>query len=119
MTNVVVPPTTLTPDDVLQVVSSGGTALSGNTTFTFVNTGNNVIVLVNGATGAQVQVTIGQTILGQPVTSFTALTVNATTTTILGPFHSALNTPGGNIITVNLTTPTTLSAFNVVLPGVF
>jgi hypothetical protein len=87
------------------------TAGAGNGV-TFSNLPGQSLLMVAGTAASQagtLTVTVGQTVLGQSVTSFSVpLTLTtAAPTAVVGPFHSVLEAPGGANISVD---------FNFVLP---
>jgi hypothetical protein len=113
-------PTQLVPDAAATDLTSV-LATPGSTTLTFQNTGQEMLVFTNGATSCTVTLDVGATVLGQPVTAFTAVTIAANASCILmGPFHAAVNSvvAGVNTVTVVLSNVTTVKTALVRHAGV-
>lgn len=111
--------TVLTPDNAATDLTSV-LATPGATTMTLTNTGNQMLVLTNGATSCTVTLDVGTTVLGQAVTAFTPITIAASAACVLiGPFHSAVNASGTQTATVVFSNVTTVKAALIQIPGVY
>lgn len=113
-------PTVLTPDDVLTDLTTLVATTTGNV-LQFSNSGHELLVLQATAASQTATVSIGATVLGQPVQSFPARTLpysgSAGDIVLLGPFHSAVDTPGSTTVTVTMTDATSKAAL-IQVPGV-
>lgn len=78
----------------------------------FSNTGTERLYVLSAVPGVTVTVNVGSEVLGQPVLSFSPVTLAAGQLYAFGPFHSALQLPASNVIQV------TLSSVTGVLAGV-
>lgn len=119
MTNAPITATTLTPDNSKTNLSSvaAGTAVTSSNGVTFTNSGT-CFLLVTGSVANTATVVVGSTVLGQSVTNFTvAMTGSAGVVDVLGPFHSALNAPGTQTVTITFSAACTVGL--VQLPGVY
>jgi len=111
--------TVLSPDAAATDLTSV-LATPGATTMTFTNSGQQLLVLTNGATSCTVTLDVGTTVLGQAVTAFTPITIAANAACVLmGPFHSALNAPSTATVTVVFSNTTTVKAALVQVTGVY
>ena len=83
--------------------------VAATSTLQFANTGQQLLYFVVGATPSTASVLVGATVLGQAVTSFSeVLPVSASS--ILGPFPSACDQPGGTYqVQVTLSAITAIS----------
>lgn len=97
------------------------TALTGFTGISFPNTGHETVEIINGATASNYTINVGGSV-GYGTTSApigpTACPVSNTAPQRLGPFPSAFNQPGGNLITIDFSTVTTVTVAVVQNPGV-
>lgn len=112
-------PTVLTPDSVATDLSTLVQTQTGNV-LQFANSGHELLVLQATASSKTATVSIGATVLGQPVTAFTPVSLPYGTSgdiVLLGPFHAALDSPGTNTVTVTLTDATSKVAL-IQVPGV-
>jgi hypothetical protein len=109
--------TVLQPDSVANNLTSGAAATvtsgAGNGV-TVPNTGSSFLAVIVGSTACTATVVVGSTVLGQAVTSFTVV-LTTSATNILGPFHSALNAPGTQVVSVDFSSATnvTVGAFQL------
>lgn len=81
---------------------TGTLVASTNATISFQNTGREQLLVSSSTTTTTVTVNIGTTVLGEPVTSFSAVTLTQNHLYAFGPFHTQLNAPGGQTTTVTL-----------------
>ena len=90
-----------------------------NVNLQFQNTGHEQLFVAPTATSETVTVDIGVTVLGQTVANFTAVAMTTGHIYAFGPFHSAIDQPGGSAaqITLSTTTAITVGLFQTV--GVF
>lgn len=90
-----------------------------NVNLQFTNTGHEQLFVAPAASAETVTVDIGVTVLGQTVANFTAVTLTSGHVYSFGPFHSAVDQPGGTAaqITLSTTTSITVGLFQTV--GVF
>lgn len=98
------------------------TALLGaptGTTLQFANSGRERLYVLPTAAAETVTVNIGTKVLGQSVTNFTTVTMTSTDMYQFGPFHSVLEQPGGDMITVTLSTTSTIQVCLLQGVGVF
>jgi hypothetical protein len=119
MTNAPITATALTPDNVKTNLSTiaASQAVTASNGVTFSNTGN-CVLLVTGSVANTATVVIGSTVLGQAVTNFTvAMTGTVNVVDVLGPFHSALNAPGTNTVTITFSAACSVGL--VQIPGVY
>lgn len=119
MTNAAITPTVLTADSVKTNLSTvaATTAVTASNGVTFNNTGT-VVLLVTGSVANTATVVVGSTVLGQAVTSFTvAMTGTVNVVDVLGPFHSALNAPGTQTVTITFSAACSVGL--VQIPGVY
>jgi hypothetical protein len=97
------------------------TALTGFTGISFPNTGKETVEIINGATASNYTINVGGSV-GYGTTSApigpNACPVSNTVPQSLGPFPSAFNQPGGNLITIDFSTVTTVTVAVVQNPGV-
>jgi hypothetical protein len=89
------------------------------TTLQFANSGREVLLVAAGAVSETVTVDIGTKVLGQAVTNFSSVSLTNAHTVAFGPFHSAAEQPGGDMIQVTLSTVTAITIVLLQLPGVF
>lgn len=96
------------------------TALNTFTGMKFPNTGHEVVVIINGATGSNYTIDIGATVAGQPVTPIgpTACPTSNAAPVFLGPFPSSFNQPGTNFVEIDFSTPTSVTVAVLQHPGV-
>ena len=118
MANMALTPTILTPDQSFFNATSAAQALTGFTGITFPNTGNQLLVWVNGSTPSNATVVVGTTVLGQAVANIGPLAIPVSATSVMGPFHSVLEAPGTPTVTITLSSVTGLSVALIQLPGV-
>jgi hypothetical protein len=120
MTTQTLTPTVLSPDDALTDLTTLVTTTTGNV-LEFSNSGRELLVLQATAASQTATVSIGATVLGQAVQSFDAVDLpypgSAGGIVLLGPFHSALETPGTTTVTVTMTDATSKAAL-IQVPGV-
>jgi len=90
-----------------------------STVLQFQNTLNTVLLVLPAAGAETVTVNIEALILGEPVTSFSAVTLTSTDLYTFGPFHSVLDAPGGNTMQVTLSTTTNITVGLITIPGVY
>lgn len=112
-------PTVLTPDSAPADLSTLVQTATGNV-LQFSNSGRELLLIQATAASETATVSIGATVLGRPVTPYTAVTLPFATTgdlMLFGPFHAALDAPGTNTVTVTLTDATSKVAL-IQVPGV-
>jgi hypothetical protein len=97
------------------------TALTGFTGLMFPNTGKEVVEIINGATAATYTVNVGATLGGHAAAADgpTALPVSNTAPQRLGPFPTYYNQPGSNMVWIDFSNVTTVTAAVTQTPGVF
>ena len=105
---------TLTPTaqgtDATAVNLTSAFTAATQTTIQFPNSGNEVLYVNNGDSGAHtVTVDIGATVDGQAVTNFDAVSVAAGDIAMFGPFRAVLNQPGGTTMQVVLDATTSVT----------
>jgi hypothetical protein len=108
--------------DVVTNVTSALTVVTvGGNTVTFPNfPGQTLLYMSVGTTGGTVQCTVGATIFGQAYAPLTAITLTASNAYVMGPFHSALETPGqSNVISVIFSAAIIVSVAVLQLAGVY
>lgn len=115
-------PTTLQADNVATAVSANSattvTSGAGNGVL-FANVPGATFMIVNvGGTPTNLTVTVGSTVLGQAVTSFTVVCA-ASASYIVGPFHSVLDQPGSNQIAVDFSSSTSVTVGVFQTAGVY
>ena len=107
-------------DTVANNVTAALTVITGGNTVQFPNfPGQTFLVVSVGTTGGTIQTNIGSTIFGQSFTAFGAVTLTASTVYIWGPFHSALQQPGTNQMSVVTSAALISSMACIQLSGVF
>lgn len=118
MTNQVLTPTALVPD-------GGGLDLTAllaaptQTTLQWSSTGREFLLCSAATTSLTVTVNVGSTVLGQAVSAFTPIALTNGHITAVGPFHSVLNQPGTQTVTVTLSSTTSITVALLQLPGVY
>lgn len=118
MTTQTLTPTQLVPDGGGLNVTALLAAATG-VTLQFANTGREFLVIVSSTTTTTVTVDVESQVLGQPVTAFTAVPLTENDVYIFGQFHSALESPGGNSVTVTLNAITDVTLALLQNVGVF
>lgn len=95
-------------------------ALTGFTGLQFPNTGREVVEIINGATAATYTVNVGAQVGGHAVTGDgpTACPVSNTAPQRLGPFPAYYNQPGTNLVQIDFSNVTTVTAAVTQRPGV-
>jgi hypothetical protein len=95
-------------------------ALTGFTGLQFPNTGREVVEIINGATAATYTVNIGTQVGAHTVTGDgpTALPVSNLASQRLGPFPAYYNQPGTNLVQIDFSNVTTVTAAVTQTPGV-
>ena len=118
MTTQTLTPTQLVPDGGGLNVTALLSAATG-TTLQFTNTGREILAIVSSTTTTTVTVDVESEVLGQSVAAFTAVDLTENDLYLFGQFHSVLETPGTNLVTVtlNATTDVTLALLQTI--GVF
>lgn len=128
MARTTITPTVLNADG--GVPTAAGTAATGFTQVstgagngvTFSNIPGQTLLMLGGTTNGTCTVLIGQTVLGQAITSFT---VPVTLTpfaplAVIGPFHSVLDAVGSANVSVDFTFANTVPFAGVAqIPGVY
>ena len=76
------------------------------TTLQFANSGKEYLVVTASASGVTVLVDIGTTVLGQPVTPVTPVTLVESDVYQFGPYDREVDEPGTNTVEVTLSTVT-------------
>lgn len=96
------------------------TALTGFTGISFPNTGHETVEIINGATASNYTINIGATTYGNATVPIgpTACPLSNTAPQRLGPFPSAFNQPGTNLITVDFSSVVTVTVAVIQNPGV-
>lgn len=108
MARLALTPTPMVPDNTAQNLTTLVSSIGANTGVSFSNSGREILVFTIGATATTATVNIGSSVLGQAVTNFSVvLPTNATS--ILGPFHSAVNQSGGSTVFVDTSQQTSVS----------
>lgn len=89
------------------------------TTLQLSNSGREFL-LIQAAAGAAESVTvqIGATVLGQPVTPFTSVTLTATDLYAFGPFSSQVDQPGGHLVDITLSATANVTVLLLQVPSV-
>lgn len=120
-------PTILTADSGATNLTTSGTAGGTITTgagngVSFSNLPGQTLLLVTSGTGVPgtATVTIGQTVLGQGISSFPVAMATASNVYTIGPFHSVLDAPGSATVSVDFSvTGSGWSAGLIQIPGVY
>jgi hypothetical protein len=80
---------------------TAGTGITGGNTVQLLNVpGQTFLYVVVGATGGTLQVNVGATLFGQSFAAFATLTLVLSNNYIIGPFHTALEQPNSNNVTL-------------------
>jgi hypothetical protein len=87
------------------------------TTLQFTNSGKEVLAVVPSTTGITVLVDIGQTVLGQPVTQPSPVTLTSTDVYLFGPFDRPVDQAGTTTVDVTLSTVTGVTVALLQYPG--
>jgi hypothetical protein len=97
------------------------TVLTGFTGIMFPNTGHETVEIINGATASTYTINVGGSV-GYGTTSTpigpTACPVSNTAPQRLGPFPSAFNQPGTNMIYIDFSSVVTVTVAVIQNPGV-
>jgi hypothetical protein len=118
-----VPTETLTPT---QLVPDGAglnitplLTLPTATTLSFQNTLNVFLAIVSATTATTVTVNISSLVDGESVSSFPAVTLTETDMYFFGPYHSVLDAPGSNLVSITLSATTSVTCALLQWPGTY
>jgi hypothetical protein len=99
-------------------VAPGGAGAGNGVQFT--NFPGQTILLVSvGTTPTTLTVVIGSTLFGVAATGFPVGPLTASAISIVGPFHTALDQPGTQLVAVDFSAVTNILCVAVQLAGVF
>lgn len=118
MTTQMLTPTQDVPDGAGLNITALLAAPTG-TVLQFANSGRERLYIVPSASAETVTVDIGTKVLGQAVANFSTVTLTSTDVYQFGPFHSAAEQPGGDLIQVTLSTTTAITIALLQGVGVF
>lgn len=101
-------------------LTSGVTVITPGNTASFPNfPGQTALFIAVGGTGGTIQLNVGTTIFGQSFAAFSVITLVLSNNYILGAFHSALELPNSNTITVTTSGSLVSSMAVLQLAGVY
>jgi hypothetical protein len=100
-------------------VAPGGTGAGNGVQFTNYGPGQTLLYVQLGSTASTLTVQIGSTLFNQGATGFTVGPLTASTVSMVGPFHSALDQQGTSQVAVDFSSVTNCLVIAVQLAGVY
>jgi hypothetical protein len=101
-------------------LTTGVTVITPGNTAAFPNfPGQTLLFIAVGGTGGTIQLNVGTTIFGQSFAAFSVITLTLSSNYVLGAFHSALELPNSNTVTVTTSGALVSSMAVLQLAGVY